>query len=174
MPFAPTFLFLGLTDRVQTNLYRPDPLPACVSHSSTKPLGFHASAALLGEAGVKERGAVLVDGHCPGLFEVILVVRSAREDGDRAYAGGAGSLDVPDRVPYGDGLIRRGSGPSEGLLEDIGGRLRVLDGAGVDDAVDIALRFELLHVMFQLLVLGAGDEPDLVAPLFEGGDQLLR
>jgi hypothetical protein len=28
--------------------------------------------------------------------------------------------------------------------------------------------------VFELFVLGAGDEPDLVATLFEGGDQLLR
>lgn len=61
-----------------------------------------------------------------------------------------------------------------GLLEDVRGRLRVLDGARVDDAVDVAIGPELLHVVFQLFVFGAGNEPDLVASFFERGDQLLR
>src|SRR3712207_6922720 len=45
------------------------------------------------------------------------------------------SFDVPDGVSDGDGLVRRGPCPAQGFLEDVGGRLRVVDGAGVDDPV---------------------------------------
>src|SRR5215210_5654934 len=177
MLFAPTFLFLSLIGGGQTcgyAPYQPDPLPACVWHSSTKPHSFHAGPVLLRELGVQERGAVFVDGHSSGLFEGLLVEGAAREDGDGTYAGFPGSLDVPHRVTDGDGLVRSRPCSSQGLLEDVGSRLRVLDGAGVDDAVHATLGFELLHMMFKLFVLGAGNEPDLVAPFFEVGDQLLR
>src|SRR5215208_576356 len=122
--------------------------------------GFHANPALLREeGGLKECGAIFVDGHRSGLFEGLLVVGAAGEDGDGAYAGIPSSLDVPHRVTDGDGLVRSRSGSSQGLLEDVGGRLRVLDGTRVDDAVHAFLGFQLLHVMFQLFVFGAGDEP---------------
>src|SRR5829696_3569177 len=66
------------------------------------------------------------------------------------------------------------AGSPQGLLEDVGGRFRVLDGTRVDDAGHAVFGFELLHVMFQLFVFGAGDQPDFVAAFFERGDQLLR
>ena len=69
---------------------------------------------------------------------------AAGEDGYGAYAGLPGSLDVPERVPDGDGLVRRGPGPPQGLLEDVGCRFRVIDGAGVDDAVYRCLRLRAL------------------------------
>src|SRR5687767_8192780 len=102
------------------------PLPACVWHSSTKTPGFHANPALLREVGVKECGAIFVDGHRSGLFEVVPVVGAAGEDGDGAYAGFSSSLDVPHRVTDGDGLVGGRSGPPQGLLEDVGCRFRVL------------------------------------------------
>src|SRR5215218_6446975 len=142
--------------------------------SSTKPPDFHASPTLLREVGVKEICAVFVDGHRSGLFECLLVVGTAGENGDGAYAGIPGSLDVPHRVTDGDSLVRGRPSPSQGLLEDIGGRLRVLDDTRVDDTFHAIFGFQFLHVMFQLFVLGASDEPDLVAAFFERGDQLLR
>src|SRR5215211_4739410 len=125
-----------------------DPLPACVWHSSTKPPAFHANPALLREVGVKERGAIFVDGHRSGLFEGLLVVGAAREDGDGAYAGFPGSRDVPHRVTDGDCLVGSRPGSPQGLREDVGGRFRVLDGTRVDDTVHAVFGFELLHVMF--------------------------
>src|SRR5215207_3281240 len=151
-----------------------DPLLACLWHSSTKPPDFHANPALLREVGVEECGAVFVDGHRSGLLESHFVVGAAGEDSDGAYAGFPGGLDVPHRVTDGDGLFCGRPGSPQSLLEDVRGRFRVLDGAGVDDTVHPIFGFELLHMVFQLLVLGAGDEPDLIAALFEGGDQLLR
>src|SRR5829696_4998861 len=177
IPSAPTFLFLSLICGGQTHGYAllwPDPLPACVWHSSIKPPSLHARPALLREVGVQERGAVFVDGHRSRLFEGLLGKGAPGEDGDGAYAGVPGGLDIPDSVTDRDGLICGCPCFSQGLLEDVGGGLGVLDVAGVDDAVHAIFGFELLHVVFQLFVLGAGDEPDLIAALFEGGDQLLR
>src|SRR5919107_5520574 len=155
-------------------LPRPDPFPACVWHSSTKPPTFHANPALLREIGVEECGAIFVDGYCSGRFEIVSVVGAAGEDGDGTYAGFAGGLDVPHRVTDGDGLVGGRPGSPQGLLEDVGGRFRTLDGTGVDDAVHAVLGFQFLHMMFQLFVLGAGDQPDFVAAFLERGDQLLR
>src|ERR687895_202366 len=172
-------LSLPEPDRWMTDLRvcPPQTRPASslrVALYSTKTPGFHTNPALLREVRVKERGAIFVDGHRSGLFEGLLVVGAAGEHGNGTYAGFPGSLDVPYRVTDGDGLVSARPGSSQGLLEDVGGRLRVLDGTRVDDAVYAILGFEFLHVMFQLFVFGAGDEPDLVAPLFERGDQLLR
>jgi hypothetical protein len=99
-----------------------------VWHSSTKLSGFHANPALLREVGLKECGAIFVDGHRSSLFEGFLMVGAAGENGDGAYAGFPGSLDVPHRVTDGDGLVGSRPGSPQGLLEDVGGRFRVLDG----------------------------------------------
>src|SRR5215211_809821 len=149
--FAPAFLFLSPICRDQTcghALHQPDPLPTCVRHSSTKPPGFHARPALLREIGVQERGAVFVDGYRSGLFEFLLVVGAAGEDGDGAYAGFAGSLDIPHRITDGDGILSSRPCSSQGLLEDVGRRLLVLDGARVDYAIHAILGFKFLHVVF--------------------------
>src|SRR5215208_3027822 len=105
IPFAPTFHFLSPIFGCQTCGYAPQqpaPLQACVWHSCTKLPGFHANPALLREVGLKECGAIFVDGHRSGLFEGLLVVGAAGENGNGTYAGFPGSLDVPYRVTDGD------------------------------------------------------------------------
>src|SRR5918995_3806330 len=135
---------------------------------------LYTCPALLWEVGFQESGAVFVDGYGAGFLEVLRVEGAAGEDGHGAYAGIPGGLDVPEGVPQCDGLFRRGPCPPQGLFEDVGGGFRVIDGAGVNHAVYDVLRFEFLHVVFQLFVFRAGHEPDLVAAFFERGDQLLR
>src|SRR5215210_6187178 len=115
-----------------------------------------AAPPLLREVCLQQGGAVFVDGNRSGVFEVLFVKGAAGEDGDGSYAGFPGGLDVPEGVSYGDGLVRRGPGPTQGFLEDVGGRFRVVDGAGVDDAVYVALGLQFLHVVLQLFVFRAG------------------
>src|SRR3712207_6173590 len=122
------------------------------------------------KVGFKQRGAVLVDLDCAGFSKLLLAERPAGEDCYCLDAGGASRLDVPDGVTYCHGLIRRGSGSLQGQFEDIRRGFGVLDVARVDDAGDLALSLELAHVMLELLVLGARDEPYLVASLDERRD----
>src|SRR5829696_8564928 len=102
------------------------------------------------------------------------MVGAAGEDGDGAYAGFPGSLDVPHRVTGGDGLLSSRPGSPQGLLEDVGGRFRVLDGTGVDDTIHAVFSFELSHVMSQLLIFGAVSQPAFVALFFRPRDPFLR
>src|SRR3712207_7790292 len=64
----------------------------------------------------------------------------------------------PYTTLFRSGILRRGTGPTQGLLEDVGGRLGVLDLTGVDDPGYLAFRLEPLLMELQLLVLGARSE----------------
>ena len=118
---------------------------------------------ILREAGIQKLGAVVVYGDGSGLFELLLAVSPAREDGDRLDAGLGRRLDVPDGVPDGDDLIRVAAGILQGELEDVRGGFGFLDVTGVDDARDFALGLEPAEILLELLGLGASDESDLVA-----------
>src|SRR5918995_501127 len=153
---------------------RSDPLPNSAPHSSTRTGGLHARSRLLREVRVEERGAVSIDLDGSRFSELLRAKSPAGQNGHGADAGPVRRHDIPDGVSDGHGLVRRSAGPLEGKLEDVGRGLGVLDRARVDHTGYVSLSFELRHVMLKLLVLGARDEPDLVATLEEGGDQLLR
>src|SRR5215212_2188035 len=79
-----------------------------------------SSARSAGEAGLEEDGAVRMDLGGTGLFELLPAERPAGEDGYGPDTGGARRLDVPDGVPHGHSLVRRGAGLLQGQLEYVG------------------------------------------------------
>src|SRR3712207_7118250 len=124
MPLRPPF-FPGPPPKAPPRAPEPgvparfDPLPDCDAHSSKREGRLHARLRLLREARVEQGGAVLVDLDRASLPELLFAERPAGKDGHGTYSCAVRRLDVPDGVPDGHRLVRRGAGPLQRELEDV-------------------------------------------------------